>query len=109
MRIFGRFFLALLLVAVAGGNVSAQNITRSHGHTLVGELKYEAGFPHWNYVNPNAPKGGEVVQYAIGDYDSFNPFILEGRAAAGIGGIYDSLFVGNLDELGAHYLSLIHI
>ena len=103
MRIFKRILISLFILAFAQNIANAQNIHRSHGHTLVGELKYESDFTHWNYVNPQAPKGGDIVQYAIGDFDSFNPFILEGRAAAGIGGIYDSLMVGNLDELGSHY------
>lgn len=106
MRIIGQFLAAIAVAALAAGSASAQNVTRSHGNTLVGELLYGPDFQHWSYVNPDAPKGGDVVQFAIGDFDSFNPFILEGRSAGGLGLIYDSLFVSNLDEMSAHYASL---
>lgn len=106
MRLFGTVFSALAIVAFAAGAATAQNVTRAHGHTLVGELQYGPDFAHWRYVNPDAPKGGDVVQFTIGDFDSFNPFILEGRPAAGLGLIYDSLFTSNLDEQSAHYGAL---
>ena len=103
MRKLGLFAAALAALAVLASGATAQNITRSHGSSLVGDLLYPADFPHWNYVNPNAPKGGDVVQFSIGDFDSFNPWILEGRPAAGVGGIWESLMQGNSDEDSAHY------
>ena len=106
MHILGQFLAAMAVATLATGSANAQNVTRSHGHTLVGDLLYGPNFEHWTYVNPNAPKGGDVVQFAINDFDTFNPFILEGRSAAGLGLMYDSLFVSNLDELSAHYGSL---
>jgi microcin C transport system substrate-binding protein len=103
MRILGLFAAALAAGFLVVGQASAQGVTRTHGHTLVGKLQYGPDFEHWRYVNPNAPKGGDVVQFTIGDFDSFHPFILEGRPGAGLGLMYESLFTSNLDELSAHY------
>ena len=97
--------IAALAVAglAAGPGVAQQNTTVSHGITLVGELKYGPDFTHWDYVNPDAPKGGAVVQWSFGEFDSLNPFILKGRVAAGIGMQYEALMGGNLDELSSQY------
>lgn len=62
------------------------------------EPKYKAGFKHFDYVNPKAQKGGKVKHSAIGTFDSFNPFLLKGQPAAGIGTIYDTLMESSLDE-----------
>lgn len=61
---------------------SHENITISHGFTNFGELKYDADFAHLDYVNPNAPKGGEISQWAQGTFDSFNPSSRKGVVAA---------------------------
>ena len=76
---------------------------RLHGYALFGELKYLPGFPHFDYVDPVAPKGGDVRRFAIGSYDSLNPFILKGRAPAAIGLLYDSLLEPSLDEASTAY------
>ena len=60
-------------------------VTTSHGLSIHGDLKYGPGFKHFDYVNPDAPKGGDVRLAAIGTFDSLNPFILKGVPAAGIG------------------------
>ena len=52
-----------------------------HGLSLFGELKYPAGFKHFDYVNPNAPKGGTVRMIAFGTFDNFNEV---GRRAEGL-------------------------
>ena len=67
----------------------AQDSLAQHGLAMHGELKYPPDFTHFDYVNPNAPKGGAVRRSAIGGFDSFNPYIVRGRAAAGIGLIYE--------------------
>ena len=54
------------------------DVHRSHGTTLLGELKYPEDFPHFDYANVDAPKGGTARLSAIGGYDSFNPFIVKG-------------------------------
>jgi len=61
---------------------SHENITVAHGFTNFGELKYAADFVHLDYVNPDAPKGGEISQWAPGTFDSFNPSSRKGVVAA---------------------------
>ena len=70
----------------------------SDGLSMYGDFKYTSGFTHFEYVNPNAPKGGIFKQSAIGSFDSLNPFIVKGNAAAGITMIYDSLLKQASDE-----------
>ncbi|MBW2543735.1 MAG: ABC transporter substrate-binding protein, partial [Deltaproteobacteria bacterium] len=68
-----------------------------------GDLTYPAGFTHFAYANPEAPKGGALRQYAIGTFDSFNPFIPKGNPAAGLALIYDSLMTPSRDEPFSRY------
>src|SRR5215831_5069065 len=75
----------------------------AHGLAMHGDLKYGPGFKHFDYVNPAAPKDGELKQAAVGTFDSFNPFIVRGNPAAGIGQIYDTLMVGSADEPFSEY------
>jgi len=77
--------------------------TRSHGISLYGDLKYGPDFHHFDYVNPDAPKGGKLLQSSIVAFDTLNPFTLKGNAAAGIGLIYDSLMVSSADEPSSMY------
>ena len=65
--------------------------------------KYSSEFQHLEYVNPNAPKGGKVIFSSTGSYDSFNPFILKGTAAAGIGNLYETLTTNSSDEAFTEY------
>lgn len=69
-----------------------------HGIAMHGELKYPPDFRHFDYVNPDAPKGGRLREAAIGTFDSLNPFIIKGTAADGTGLLYDSLLSRALDE-----------
>ncbi|WP_417580462.1 extracellular solute-binding protein [Nitrincola sp.] len=78
---------------------SFADTTTTHGIAMHGDLKYPADFPHFEYVNPDAPKGGRVAQAAAGSsFDSFNPFIVKGTPADGIGLLYDSLTTKSDDE-----------
>jgi microcin C transport system substrate-binding protein len=76
-----------------------------HGLSLFGELKYPQGFKHFDYVNPNAPKGGSVRLNAFGTFDNFNLAVagLKGTAAAGIGLAFDTLLVESQDEVSTAY------
>jgi microcin C transport system substrate-binding protein len=76
-----------------------------HGLSLMGEPKYPAGFPHFAYVNPAAPKGGLVRLGANGTFDNFNVVIagLKGVLAAGATQIYDTLMEESLDEVSTEY------
>ena len=78
--------------------VSAQTAKPAHAVAMHGEPKYKEGFVAFDYVNPEAPKGGTLRQGAIGTFDTFNPFALNGIAAGGIGLTYDTLMVQSLDE-----------
>lgn len=92
-------FLALFLNAFT---LSAQDM-RHHAISLIGKPKYPANFTHFDYVNPNAPKGGKVRLSAIGSFDSLNPFILKGVSATGVGFIYDQLMDSSLEEPSTAY------
>ena len=56
-----------------------------HGQAMHGKVKYKNSFKHFDYVNPNAPKGGNVKLATTGSFDNFNNFIIKGEAAAGLG------------------------
>lgn len=79
---------------------------RTHALSLLGEPALPAGFPHWPWVDPEAPKGGEVARMALGSYDSFNPFILRGTAAVGIGLLFETLLMDSADEASTAYAHL---
>jgi microcin C transport system substrate-binding protein len=66
-----------------------------HGLSLFGELKYPAGFKRFDYVNPNAPKGGSARLGGFGTFDNFNIVVagVKGTIAAGLNEIYDTLMV----------------
>ena len=79
----------------------------AHGYALWGDLKYPAGFSHFDYVNPAAPKGGDlrlVSNLRVSTFDKYNPFTIKGSAPAYLAGLmFDSLLVGALDETGSGY------
>ncbi len=75
----------------------------SHGISIFGDLKYPENFKHFEYVNPNAPKGGEVKQADIGTFDNLNPLILRGVAASGLALTQDTLLAASADEPFAKY------
>ena len=92
--------VALILIGsvLSASEALGASVYRGHGLAMHGDLKYPADFKHFDYVNPNAPKGGEVRRAAIGGFDSFNGFIIKGRGAAGLGLTYDPLMVSSADE-----------
>lgn len=79
----------------------------AHGYALWGDLKYPPGFPHFEYVNPQAPKGGElrlVSNLRVSTFDKYNPFTIKGNAPAYLAALmFDSLLVGAADETGSGY------
>lgn len=74
----------------------------AHAYAQFGDIKYPAGFRHFDYVNPEAPKGGEirlVPPTRLSNFDKYNPFTLKGSAPPGLGGlVFESLLTGTLDE-----------
>ena len=79
----------------------------AHGYSLWGDLQYPAGFQHFSYVNPKAPKGGElrlVSNQRTSTFDKYNPFTVKGSAPAYLSTLlFDSLLSGALDETAAAY------
>ena len=92
--------LAIVLFAVTP---AAAQTTTSHGIAMHGDLKYPAGFRHFDYVNPDAPKGGAVRLSARGGFDTFNPYVIKGRPAAGVGFLFETLMVSSADEPFSQY------
>lgn len=80
---------------------------RTYGLALVGDPKLPAGFAHFPYANPDAPKGGELVLSALGTYDSFNPFIVRGTAGP-VASVWDTLTRASADEPDTGYAHLAH-
>lgn len=79
--------------------MSSLNAVPQHGMAMHGGLKYPQNFTHFDIVNPNAPKGGELRLAIVGTYDTLNPFILKGTVPAGIRDImFDSLMKRSPDE-----------
>ncbi len=89
------------LLALAS-TVGAQT-TVSHGSSIHGELKYPPDFTHFEYVNPDAPKGGDLRLSATGSFDSLHPFILKGDTAAGVGLLFETLLTSSSDEASSSY------
>ncbi|MGB1239261.1 MAG: extracellular solute-binding protein, partial [Pseudomonadales bacterium] len=85
---------------------AAQSATTATSVALRGEPKYADGFKHWDYVNPNAPKGGYLTTASIATFDNFNRYAQRGRAAPGATSFYDTIMVGNSDEDSSYYCLL---
>ncbi len=82
---------------------SAPKVVVSHAISMRDTPKYKAGFAHFDYVNPDAPKGGTVVMHSIGTYDNFNRYAQRGLAAAASTSFYDTLMVASDDEVEVYY------
>lgn len=97
-----------VILALAAATVSARAETTitAHGISTFGELKYPADFKHLDYVNPDAPKGGEISEWTSGGFDSMNPYSIKGRSAALSSAAYESILEGTDDEVGANYCLL---
>lgn len=74
----------------------------AHAYAQFDDIKYPAGFRHFDYVNPDAPKGGEirlVPPTRLSNFDKYNPFTLKGSAPPGLSNlVFESLLTGTLDE-----------
>jgi microcin C transport system substrate-binding protein len=94
-----RPLLAILLL-LGFGAAQAQEPVWRHATALTGDPKYPEGFAHFDYVNPNAPKGGRVRLASQGGFDNFNSILTTiGIQAAGLPYLYDTLMTSSYDEL----------
>ena len=110
MRLSRRRFVQASAIAAASsmasfspmiGPATAQET--AHGLSLFGDLKYGPEFVHFDYVEPNAPKGGTLHLATVGTFSTLNPFTLKGVSAAGAGFPFESLLEGAADEPDAAY------
>ncbi|WP_171230656.1 extracellular solute-binding protein [Ruegeria sp. HKCCA4008] len=99
----GIFGLCAVLLSSQAALALDEGVTRSHGYSYFGNLDYTADYPHLNYVNPDAPKGGELSLAASGTFDSLNPYSRKGRAGALTTLQYDRLFESSDDGVGQYY------
>ena len=103
-------FCVLALPPAPSAAQADEGVTTSHGLYLFGGLRYAADFKHFDYTNPDAPKGGDLVLTApSATFDSLNPYIVKGTPAAGITAylgqnlVYESLMVDGGDEAATEY------
>ncbi len=95
------------VVIAAGVTCGAVPALAASAYALWGQPKYPPGFAHFDYVNPDAPKGGElrlVSNLRVSTFDKYNPFTLRGTAPAYLSSLmFDTLLTGSLDETGSGY------
>jgi microcin C transport system substrate-binding protein len=106
MRFIAKAFLAAsfaLVVLSPPSQAQTPTTGPQHGLSLFGDLKYKPDFQHFDYVNPDAPKGGAVKFASIGTFDTLNPFTLKGQPADGIMQIFDTLMTASGDEPSSSY------
>jgi microcin C transport system substrate-binding protein len=100
----------LLAITAALWGQSAQSqeaaVIVSHGISTFGNLKYPADFKHLDYVNPDAPKGGEISEWSPGTFDSLNRYSVKGVPAAISAIPFEGILSGVDDEIGAAYCLL---
>ncbi len=98
-----RSFITLAGLSPFARVAYAQAKEFKHASSLFGPIRYPAGFSHFDYVNPNASKGGILRLPSYGSFDSFNAFIIKGEPAAGISLTFETLTTQSSDEVGVEY------
>ncbi|MQW89238.1 extracellular solute-binding protein [Sinorhizobium saheli] len=100
----GKLIGALLALSLFFPSFAAgQDLEWRNGVSMFGAPKYEEGFSRFDYVNPEAPKGGELRLTAMGTFDTLNPLLAKGELAAGTPFVFETLLTRALDELGTDY------
>lgn len=84
-NLLGYLLRSSLLALLLHTGMLHAGVTLSHGFTRFGQPSYPASFSHFDWVNPNAPKGGHLRLMALGTFDSLNPYILKGTSPIGTG------------------------
>ena len=101
MKVSSLYLLSLFVLvssSLYADNSPTSPTQPSHGIATFGDLKYPENFTHFDYTNPEAPKGGMIKGAAFGSFDSFNPFVIKGNAASGSGLIHCTLLEIASDE-----------
>jgi microcin C transport system substrate-binding protein len=99
-----RLALAVVVAGLSPSVALAQETqVQHHALSLIGEPKYPADFAHFDFVNPDAPKGGIVRMADVGSFDSLNPVLYKGETAGGLGLVYENLMADSLDEPSTSY------
>ena len=101
----GAMVAGLMLALFSGPVTGEEKVIESHGYSYFGELSYPPDFRHFNYVNPDAPKGGEISLGVSGTFNSLNPYTRKGKATGTqIWTLYESLLGdGPADAYGEYY------
>jgi len=94
--------LSVLPVSISGKALADERVCH-HALSLLGEPKLPADYKHFDWVNPDAPKGGELRIAELGSFDSLNAFTISGSVADGLGSTVDSLFRSSPDEPSTAY------
>jgi microcin C transport system substrate-binding protein len=102
-RLKAGLIVSLFCLLVLPAPSSADEPQFRIGTAILGDLKYQPGFKHFDYVNPNAPKGGELKLSSNGTFDTLNPMLLKGNPAAGIALVFDTLLKSADDEISSSY------
>ena len=100
---------SVVFVAAGAGHALAEGhdlVTVSHGYSFFGDLKYPADFAQLDYINPKAPKGGEISQWGFGTFDSFNAYARKGNQASLSSMPYESILSTFADDVTASYCFL---
>ncbi|NAW85556.1 ABC transporter substrate-binding protein [Photobacterium halotolerans] len=96
--------LSIMLPLLLGSTSAlAQEVIETTSLVGFGTAKYPPEFKHFDYVNPDAPKGGSITYAEVGTYDSFNRYASRGVSVAGADEMYDTLFAPASDEIDSYY------
>jgi len=109
LPLFRRIFFSTVFAVWGSDQVQAEGhdpITVSHGYSFFGDLKYPANFSHLDYVNLDAPKGGEISQWGFGTFDSFNAYARKGNQASLSSMPYEAILTSFADDITASYCFL---
>jgi microcin C transport system substrate-binding protein len=98
----GGFLLAVATFSLALP-AAAQDAPWTNGISVIGQLKYPPGFKRFDYVNPDAPKGGDLKLSDLGTFDNLNPVVNKGNLASGMALVYEPLMKASMDEVFANY------
>ncbi|GHF37133.1 extracellular solute-binding protein [Seohaeicola zhoushanensis] len=102
-RLLASLLVLVTALGLAGMARGEETIIKSHGYSFYGDLTYPADFDHFAYVNPEAPKGGEISFAALGTFDSMNPYAVKGRAGRLATMMYESLLTESADTYDEGY------